>query len=130
MQKSWGMGLFGLSTLTIAGRTKEIGIRKVLGAPMYKVFFLLSKDFIRLVLLGTLLVLPSTYLVLEHWLETFAYRITLGPMVFILTTPNPSPLTPYIPAHVLQYFKINKEPVLPIPGCGPATMNSKRIDKP
>jgi putative ABC transport system permease protein len=66
-------------------RTKEIGIRKVLGASVLGVIGLLSKDFTKLVLLGFLLAVPVAYYAMNVWLDDFAYRIALGPGVFILS---------------------------------------------
>ncbi|MBX2819361.1 MAG: ABC transporter permease [Rhodothermaceae bacterium] len=78
------MGLFGLAALTVAGRMKEIGIRKVLGASVANVITLVSKDFALLVILGIVISVPIAYYVMQQWLEGFAYRITLGPSVFII----------------------------------------------
>ncbi len=71
------LGLFGLASLAVANRTKEIGIRKVLGASVASVTALLSKDFVKLVLIALVLAAPVAWFVLEEWLKTFAYRITL-----------------------------------------------------
>jgi putative ABC transport system permease protein len=77
------LGLFGLAALTVTARTKEVGIRKVLGATATGVAVLLSKDFARLVLVGVVLAVPAAYLAMERWLEGFAYRVELGPGVFV-----------------------------------------------
>jgi len=79
------LGLFGLASLAVANRTKEVGIRKVLGASVSSVTALLSKDFIKLVLIALILAAPAAWFVLEEWLKTFAYRITLQVWVFVLT---------------------------------------------
>ncbi|MCH8959910.1 MAG: FtsX-like permease family protein [Bacteroidetes bacterium] len=79
-----GLGLFGLAAFTAEQRTKEIGIRKVLGATVSSITFLLSKDFAKLVILAVVLAVPVAYLSMDHWLENFAYRIDLGASVFLL----------------------------------------------
>jgi putative ABC transport system permease protein len=65
-------------------RTKEIGIRKVLGATVPNVVGLLSKDFLKLVLIANLSVWPIAYIVMNDWLQDFAYRIAIGWWVFAL----------------------------------------------
>jgi len=71
------LGLFGLASYTAIKRTKEIGVRKVLGSSIKNICFLLSKDLLRPVLLGTLLATPIGYYAMEKWLQGFAYRIDL-----------------------------------------------------
>lgn len=71
------LGLFGLATLTAHQRTKEIGIRKVLGASVAGVVALLSKDFVKLVLIAILLASPLAWYAMHRWLESFAYRIDI-----------------------------------------------------
>ena len=66
-------------------RTKEIGIRKVLGASARDIVQLLSKNFLWLLLLGNLVAWPIGYLVMQRWLEDFAYRIDIGVGVFLVT---------------------------------------------
>ena len=80
------LGLFGLATFTAQQRTKEIGIRKVLGASVYNIVVLISKDFMRLVLLAIVIAVPLCILVMNQWLKDFAYRITISPGIFIATT--------------------------------------------
>jgi putative ABC transport system permease protein len=70
-----GMGLFGLAAFTIEQRTKEIGIRKVLGASISSINGLLSKDFLKLVLLSILIASPIAWYLMHNWLQGFAYRI-------------------------------------------------------
>jgi putative ABC transport system permease protein len=79
------LGLLGMATFTAQRRTKEIGIRKALGATVPGVVVLLSKDFVRLVLLGFVIAVPIAYLIMQRWLEDFAYQIQIGPGVFVLT---------------------------------------------
>ena len=78
------LGLFGLATFTAQRRTKEIGIRKVLGASSATIVALLSKEFIRLVGLAFLIAAPVAWLVMNRWLRDFAYRITVGWWIFAL----------------------------------------------
>ena len=78
------LGLFGLAAFTAEQRTKEIGIRKVLGASVASLALLLSKDFARLVLVAFALAAPLAYLAMRRWLEDFAYRVEIGPGVFLL----------------------------------------------
>ncbi|HET7899231.1 MAG TPA: FtsX-like permease family protein, partial [Flavisolibacter sp.] len=77
------MGLFGLATLTVVRRTKEIGIRKVLGADVSRIILLLSKDFIVLVLIAAMVAFPLAYWGLHKWLQDFAYRISVPWLAFL-----------------------------------------------
>lgn len=77
------LGLLGLSLFATLQRTKEIGVRKVLGASVYSIVLLLSKDFIKLVLFGILIGSPLAWAAIQYlWLEKFAYRITLSWWIF------------------------------------------------
>jgi len=76
-------GLLGLSAYNILQRTKEIGIRKVMGASVQNVLYLLSKDFLKLVGLSFLIAIPVTWWVMHTWLQDFAYRISMPWWVFI-----------------------------------------------
>ncbi len=78
------VGLFGLSAYTASLRTKEIGIRKVMGASVSSVLVLLSKDFTKLVLIAFLLATPLAWWMMSEWLGGFAYRIELGIDSFVL----------------------------------------------
>ena len=79
------LGLFGLASFTAEQRTKEIGIRKVLGASVSNVVLLLSKEFTKWVILANLVAWPVAYFVMNDWLQNFAYRIRLGVWVFVLS---------------------------------------------
>lgn len=79
------LGLFGLTTFMAAQRTKEIGVRKVLGASVQNIVLLLSRDFIRLVLLAIVLAAPVAWWAADRWLQNFAYRISLQWWLFALT---------------------------------------------
>jgi putative ABC transport system permease protein len=76
------VGLFGLSAYTAHQRTKEIGVRKVLGASVGSIVALLSRDFVKLVLISMLLGCPIAWFMVKEWLESFAYRIPLGLSTF------------------------------------------------
>ncbi|GAB5519792.1 MAG: ABC transporter permease [Rhodothermales bacterium] len=78
------LGLFGLASFTTEQRSREIGIRKVLGASVPGLVGLLSKDYVRLVLLAFVLALPLAWLGIGRWLDTFAYRVPIGPGLFVL----------------------------------------------
>jgi len=79
------LGLFGLATFTAEQRTKEIGIRKVLGASVYGVVALLSTDFLKLVLIAVFIASPLAWLGMNKWLQNFAYQTSIGWQVFVLT---------------------------------------------
>jgi putative ABC transport system permease protein len=78
------MGLFGLAAITTERKTKEIGIRKVLGATTSQITFLLSRNFTALIFVSFVLASPVTYWLLTTWLETFAYRVQISPVLFLL----------------------------------------------
>jgi putative ABC transport system permease protein len=77
------LGLFALSTFTAEQRTKEIGIRKVLGATVSNITFLLSRNFIKLVSISILIATPISWLAMNKWLQGFAYRINIGWGIFV-----------------------------------------------
>ena len=76
------LGLFGLATYTAEQRRKEIGIRKVLGASVGGIIQLLSKEFLRLVLIAFIIAIPVSWWAMNEWLQDFAYRINIGWWVF------------------------------------------------
>ncbi|HMQ47668.1 MAG TPA: ABC transporter permease [Saprospiraceae bacterium] len=78
------LGLFGLAALAAANRTKEIGIRKVLGATTAGIVGLLSKDFLKLVALALVIASPLAYYFMERWLQDFAYRVEIQWWIFAL----------------------------------------------
>jgi putative ABC transport system permease protein len=78
-------GLLGLSAYNVLQRTKEIGIRKVLGASVQQVLFILSKDFLLLVVVSFIIATPVTWLIMYNWLQEFAYRISIGWWVFLVS---------------------------------------------
>jgi putative ABC transport system permease protein len=77
------LGLFGLATFNAQRRTKEIGVRKVMGGSLWSIVLLLTNDFSRLVLISNVIAWPFAYFAMSRWLEQFAYRIDLTPLVFI-----------------------------------------------
>ena len=80
------LGLFGLATFTAEQRTKEIGVRKVLGASIASLVALLSKDFLKLVLIAIIIASPLAWYAMNKWLQNFAYKTNIGWQVFALTT--------------------------------------------
>ncbi len=85
------LGAFGLTSLTVARRTKEIGIRKTLGAPTYGIISLLTREYVVLIGIAALISSPATYFAAERWLQDFAYRVdpgigthTLGGLLMLL----------------------------------------------
>jgi putative ABC transport system permease protein len=79
------LGLFGLIAFTVEQRTKEIGIRKIMGASVPEIMTMLSFDFAKLVLLANIIAWPAAYYFVHRWLEGFAYRMVLGPWIFLLS---------------------------------------------
>jgi putative ABC transport system permease protein len=79
------MGLFGLASYTTEQKTKEIGIRKVLGSSVTGVVFLLSKQFGKLILIANIIAWPLAYYALHRWLQNFYYRISIGLQLFVLS---------------------------------------------
>jgi putative ABC transport system permease protein len=78
-------GLFGLISFAAEQRTKEIGIRKVLGASVGSVVRLLSKEFVALVILANVIAWPVAYFVITKWLKNFAYRTEIGLVTFFFS---------------------------------------------
>lgn len=79
------LGLFGLASFTVEQRTKEIGVRKVLGASVQEIALLLSKEFFKWVLVANIIAWPLAYYVMNNWLENFAYRIGIKLDIFIFS---------------------------------------------
>ena len=79
------MGLFGLAALITGGRTKEIGIRKVLGASEMQIWALLSQRFVLLIIISFILIVPISYYLLSTWLQNFAYHVSINPLIFGLS---------------------------------------------
>jgi putative ABC transport system permease protein len=79
------LGLFGLASYMAEQRTKEIGIRKVLGASVLELIALLSKEFTKWVLIANLIAWPIAYYFMDKWLQDFAYRIDISWWIFVLS---------------------------------------------
>jgi ABC-type antimicrobial peptide transport system permease subunit len=79
------LGLFGLAAYVAEQRTREIGIRKVLGASVKNVFFLITKDFIMLMLVSCLIAVPIAFYFLWNWLHGYYYHISIHPWVFLVS---------------------------------------------
>jgi putative ABC transport system permease protein len=78
------LGLFGLASFTAAKRTKEIGVRKVLGSSVQNILILISKDLLKPVLLATVIAIPLGYYCMDKWLQSFAYKTPLYWWIFVL----------------------------------------------
>ena len=78
------LGLFGLASFMAEQRTKEIGVRKVLGASVFNLWQLLSKDFVTLVLIACAIAVPIAYYAMNEWLKDYEYKISIGAGVFVL----------------------------------------------
>ena len=77
------LGLLGLASLAVARRTKEVGIRKVLGASSQRLFGMLAKEYLIVVGTANLIAAPLAYYLAKQWLEDFAFRIDLDPLLFV-----------------------------------------------
>lgn len=80
-----GLGLFGLASFNALQRTKEIGIRKVLGASIQQILLLLSRDFVRLVVISSVIAFPIAYYFMDQWLQNFAYKAGLHWSIFLFS---------------------------------------------
>jgi putative ABC transport system permease protein len=79
------LGLFGLTGITAINKTKEIGIRKVLGAGIRQIIFMLNKDVVKLIAISIVIAAPISGYVMQQWLTDFAYRIEIGPGIFLVS---------------------------------------------
>lgn len=79
------LGLYGLASYTTEQRTKEIGVRKTLGATATDIVLLMAKDFMLLVGIALIISIPAAYLLMNEWLQLFAYRISIGPQAFLIS---------------------------------------------
>lgn len=79
-----GLGLYGLTLFVITQRTKEIAIRRILGASISNMVGLFSKDFVRLIIIANLITLPVVYFMADQWLNKFAFRINIGWIMFVV----------------------------------------------
>lgn len=78
------LGLFGLAAFTAEQRKKEIGVRKVLGASVLGITKMLSADFLKLIVVSIIVAFPVAYFIMQKWLETFAFRVSIGWLVFFV----------------------------------------------
>lgn len=78
------LGLFGLASFTATKRTKEIGVRKVLGSSTQNIVMLLSKDLLKPIIIAIIIAIPLGYYAMDNWLQNFAYRTTLHWWIFVL----------------------------------------------
>jgi len=78
------LGIYALSAFTAIKRTKEIGIRKILGARVIQILYILTSDFMKLMLIGSAIAVPLIFLLARKWLDDYGYRIDLGPKLFLL----------------------------------------------
>ncbi len=79
------LGLFALVSFAIENRTKEIGIRKVLGASVTSIVSMISKEFLMLIIIAAVIAIPVAYVVMGNWLQEFAYHISLGAEIFLVS---------------------------------------------
>ncbi|NOT76168.1 MAG: FtsX-like permease family protein [Cyclobacteriaceae bacterium] len=104
------LGLFGLSSFRVIQRTKEIGIRKVLGASVRSILVLLSTDFLILVVVAFVVSSPIAYYASEQWLNNFAYKMDMGPWIFILAGIS-SLITAFLTISIKTLGAANANPV-------------------
>ncbi|MBI1768384.1 MAG: ABC transporter permease [Bacteroidetes bacterium] len=78
------LGLFGLASFMANQKTKEIGVRKVMGASVNSIIMLFSKEFVALIIVGFIVAAPMAWYFANQWLNQFAYKISIGPMIFII----------------------------------------------
>ena len=78
------LGLYGLASFSAERRTKEIGIRKVLGASAYRITLITSKEYLKWIIFGNIIAWPTAYFFINKWLQNFAYRINISWLIFII----------------------------------------------
>ena len=78
------LGLFGLASFTVQKRVKEMGIRKVLGASQWNLFYLLSSSFTKQVIVAFVIASPFAYFIMRYWLQKFVYSVNIGVGVFVI----------------------------------------------
>ena len=79
------LGLFGLAAFIAESRTKEIGIRKALGSSSLKIILMISKEFIKWVLIANVIAIPIAYYGMNKWLQTFAFKTKITPDVYLIS---------------------------------------------
>jgi len=104
------MGLYGLASYTAEQRTKEIGVRKVLGASVSQIMHMLNKDFIKLVLIANIFAWPISYLLAKDWLSNFSYQIDMPVLPFVFAT-LVALIIALITVSTQSYLAANSDPV-------------------
>jgi putative ABC transport system permease protein len=104
------MGLYGLASYTAEQRTKEIGVRKVLGASVGQIMHMLNKDFIKLVLIANIFAWPISYLLAKDWLSNFSYQIDMPILPFVFAT-LVALIIALITVSTQSYLAANSDPV-------------------
>ncbi len=104
------MGLYGLASYTAEQRTKEIGIRKVLGASVGQIMNMLTRDFIKLVLIANIFAWPISYILVKDWLANFSYQIDIPVLPFIFATLLAVTIA-VITVSMQSYIAANSDPV-------------------
>jgi putative ABC transport system permease protein len=104
------MGLYGLASYTAEQRTKEIGIRKVLGSSVGQIMKMLNKDFIKLVLIANIFAWPISYILAKNWLSNFSYQIDMPLLPFIFSTII-ALIIALITVSTQSYLAANSDPV-------------------
>lgn len=97
------LGLFGLSSYLIVQRTKEVGVRKVLGSTSGSIFFLFLKEFLVLIAVSNVIAVPIVYVFMNEWLSEFTRRILIGPEVFVITVLG----TSFLALVTISYHAVN-----------------------
>ena len=104
------MGLYGLTAFTAEQKTKEIGIRKVLGASVPQLMMMLTSDFLKLVLVSALFAWPLTFLLAKEWLKRFSYQIEMPLLPYVLAT-LAAVVVAVLTTSYLAYQAANSDPV-------------------
>jgi len=78
------LGLYGLASYTAEQKTKEIGVRKVMGATVPQILILLISDFLKMILIACVIAIPLGYFLMQDWLQNFVYRVNIGWVVFAI----------------------------------------------
>jgi putative ABC transport system permease protein len=93
------LGLYGLIAFAASQRTKEVGIRKVLGAPLRSIIGLFTREFVILIGIAFLIAAPLGYFMMHKWLENFAYHIKIGPVIFLVAIASSMAIAALTTAH-------------------------------
>ncbi len=104
------LGVYGLTAYSTEKRTKEIGIRKVLGASVNRIMFLISKDYFISIIISSVISAPASWYFINNWLQNFAYRNTIKWFVFV-TTPFIALLIALIATNIIAFIAARKNPV-------------------